>query len=122
MILPSVRRLWFYWVRWGWAPEGGILRGGCRRCICLLSVQVAPAVDLLAQGKTEYGAKHYTRAMVLFRLAANRATATRWDIWVTSIGMDLTCGSTMPLRGTGTAVQQAPVISGQCNRWATWIH
>jgi TPR repeat protein len=38
------------------------------------AVQAAPAVDLLAQGKTEYGAKHYTRAMVLFRLAAEQGS------------------------------------------------
>jgi TPR repeat protein len=37
-----------------------------------LAVQTAPAVDLLAQGKTEYDAKHYTRAMLLFRVAAEQ--------------------------------------------------
>jgi TPR repeat protein len=39
-----------------------------------LAVQAAPGPDLFAQGKTEYGAKHYTRAMLLFRLAAEQGS------------------------------------------------
>jgi TPR repeat protein len=41
-------------------------------CVQPLAVQAAPGPDLFAQGKTEYEAKHYTRAMLLFRLAAEQ--------------------------------------------------